>query len=178
MNRKRVQRLMRLMGLTAIYCRPRTSTPHPSHRIYPYLLRDMTINRPNQVWCADITYIPMPHGWAYLVVIMDWFSRFVLAWRLSSTMDDSFCIEALNEALQRGQPEIFNTDQGSQFTGAGFTNILLKFGIKISMEGRGRVLENIFIERFRRSLKYEDIYIKGCMPEWLRLARALGHPKS
>lgn len=159
-DRKRIGRLMRLMGLEAIYCRPKTSQPHPGHRIYPYLLRGITIGRPNQVWCTDITYIRMPKGWAYLVAIMDWHSRYVLAWRISNTLDVKFCIEALQEALLCGKPEIFNTDQGSQFTSDEFTGLLLSHGIKVSMDGRGRFLDNIFIERLWRSVKYEEVYLK------------------
>ncbi len=159
-GRHRVRRLMRLMGLAAIYQAPRTSAPHPEHRIYPYLLKGMAITRPNQVWCADITYIPVQHGFLYLVAIMDWATRYVLSWRLSNTMDARFCVEALNEALARyGKPEIFNTDQGSQFTSADFTNVLKDAGVKISMDGRGRCMDNIFIERLWRSLKYEAVYL-------------------
>ena len=159
-GRHRVRRLMRLMGLEAIYQAPRTSDPHPAHRIYPYLLRGMAINRPNQVWCSDITYIPVQHGFLYLVAIMDWATRHVLAWRLSNTMDTRFCLEALNEALARyGKPEIFNTDQGSQFTSLAFTGALKDAGVAISMDGRGRCMDNIFIERLWRSLKYEAVYL-------------------
>ncbi len=159
-GRHRVRRLMRLMGLSAIYQAPRTSTPHPEHRIYPYLLGNLQISRPNQVWCADITYIPVSRGFLYLMAIMDWATRHVLAWRLSNTMDVRFCVEALNEALARnGKPEIFNTDQGSQFTGFEFTGILKNAEITISMDGRGRCMDNIFIERLWRSLKYEAIYL-------------------
>ena len=155
-----VRRLMRLMGLQAIYQAPRTSKPHPEHRIYPYLLRNMRINRPNQVWCADITYIPVRRGFLYLVAIMDWATRHVLAWRLSNTMDARFCVEALAEALARyGKPEIFNTDQGSQFTSFEFTGVLKDAEITISMDGRGRYMDNIFIERLWRSLKYEAVYL-------------------
>jgi len=161
-GRKRVQRLMRKMGLRAIYQAPRTSKPHPEHRIYPYLLRDLTIGRPNQVWCADITYIAMPKGFLYLVAIMDWSTRAVLSWRLSNTMDTSFCIDALNEALSRyGTPEIFNTDQGSQFTDDDFTAVLKAAKVKISMDGKGRWMDNVFIERLWRSLKYECVYLHG-----------------
>jgi putative transposase len=161
-NRKRVQRLMRKMGIEALGPKPRTTKPAPGHKIFPYLLRNMTIDRPNQVWAADITYIPIGRGFLYLVAIMDWASRAVLAWRLSNTMDVSFCVSALDEALARfGTPEIFNTDQGSQFTSAAFTGTLAKAGIKISMDGRGRWMDNVFIERLWRSLKYEDIYLKG-----------------
>ncbi len=159
-GRHRVRRLMRLMGLQAIYQAPRTSDPHPEHRIYPYLLRNLVIVRPNQVWCADITYIPVQRGFLYLVAIMDWATRHVLAWRLSNTMDASFCVEALNEALARyGKPEMFNTDQGSQFTSFDFTGVLKGAEITISMDGRGRCMDNIFIERLWRSLKYEAIYL-------------------
>lgn len=159
-NRKRVQRLMREMGLEAIWRKPNTSKPHPEHRIYPYLLRGLTIDRPNQVWCADVTYIPMPKGFLYLVAIMDWYSRKVLAWRLSNTMLADFCVDALEEALARhGRPEIFNTDQGSQFTSDDFTGALLEAGVRISMDGKGRFMDNIFCERLWRSLKYEDIYL-------------------
>ena len=159
-GRHRVRRLMRLMGLQAIYQAPRTSDPHPSHRVYPYLLKGMAIERPNQVWCADITYIPVRRGFLYLVAIMDWATRHVLAWRLSNTMDASFCVEALAEALGRyGRPEIFNTDQGSQFTGRDFTGALKDADVAISMDGRGRCMDNIFIERLWRSLKYEAVYL-------------------
>ncbi len=151
---------MRLMGLEAIYQAPRTSMPHPAHRVYPYLLTGMEIDRPNQVWCADITYIPVQHGFLYLVAIMDWATRRVLAWRLSNTLDTRFCLEALNQALARhGRPEIFNTDQGSQFTSFNFTGALKDVGIRISMDGRGRCMDNIFIERLWRSLKYEAVYL-------------------
>ncbi len=159
-GRHRIRRLMRLMGLEAIYRAPRTSDPHPAHRIYPYLLRGMEIDRPNQVWCSDITYIPVQRGFLYLVAIMDWATRHVLAWRLSNTMDTRFCLEALNEALDRyGKPEIFNTDQGSQFTSLAFTGALKDAGVAISMDGRGRCMDNIFIERLWRSLKYEAVYL-------------------
>ncbi len=159
-NRKRVQRLMRLMGIEAIYQKPNTSKPNPEHRIYPYLLRELEISYPNQVWATDITYIPMTKGFLYLIVIMDWHSRKALSWRLSNTMETDFCIEALEEALALyGKPEIFNTDQGSQFTSNSFTAVLKAHDIKISMDGRGRFLDNIFIERLWRSLKYEDVYL-------------------
>ncbi len=159
-NRKRVRRLMRLMGLEAIYQRPRTSDPHPENKVYPYLLRDMTIDRPEQVWCVDITYIPMRKGFLYLVAIMDWASRRVLAWKLSNTMDTDFCIEALDEAMARfGRPEIFNSDQGSQFTSPRFTGRLIDAGVKVSMDGRGRWMDNVFIERLWRSVKYECVYL-------------------
>ena len=159
-GRKRIRRLMRKMGLTPIYQKPRTSEPHPEHRIYPYLLRDVPIDRPDYVWCSDITYIPMRRGFLYLVAIMDWASRKVLAWRLSNSLDTSFCVEALEEALRRfGPPQIFNTDQGSQFTSKDFTDVLKDAGVKISMDGKGRWMDNIFIERLWRTLKYECIYL-------------------
>lgn len=159
-NRKRVRRLMRLMGLEAIYQRPRTSDPHPEHKVYPYLLRDMTIDQPDHVWCADITYLPMRKGFLYLVAIMDWASRRVLAWKLSNTMDTDFCIEALDEAMAKfGKPEVFNTDQGSQFTSPRFTGRLIDAGVKVSMDGRGRWMDNVFIERLWRSVKYECVYL-------------------
>ena len=159
-GRHRVRRLMRLMGLQAIYQAPRTSDPHPEHRIYPYLLRNLEVDRPNQVWCADITYIPVQRGFLYLAAIMDWATRHVLAWRLSNTMDARFCVEALNEALSKyGKPEIFNTDQGSQFTSFDFTGVLKGAEVAISMDGRGRCMDNIFTERLWRSLKYEAIYL-------------------
>jgi len=161
-NRKRVQRLMRTMGLRAIYRRPRTSKPGPSgHKVYPYLLSGMQISRPNQVWAADITYIPMAKGFHYLVAIMDWYTRCVLAWRLSNTLDADFCVEALKEALGKGKPEVFNTDQGSQFTGEGFTGLLEQHGVRISMDGKGRYSDNIFIERLWRTVKYEEVYLKA-----------------
>ncbi len=161
-NRKRVQRLMRVMDIEAIAPKPDTSRREPEHPVYPYLLRNLSICRVNQVWAADITYIPLAHGFAYLVAIMDWHSRRVLSWRLSNTLDSSFCVEALDEALSRfGQPEIFNTDQGSQFTAEAFTSVLLERGIKISMDGKGRCIDNVFIERLWRSLKYEDVYLNG-----------------
>ncbi|MFT9071712.1 IS3 family transposase [Gluconobacter potus] len=159
-GRKRIGRLMARMGLVAIYQKPRTTVPHLEHRTYPYLLRDLTIDRPNQVWCSDITYIPMRRGFLYLTAIMDWATRKVLAWRLSNTMDADFCIEALKEALARyGTPEIFNTDQGSQFTTPRFTEVLQGRQIRISMDGRGRWMDNVFIERLWRSLKYECVYL-------------------
>jgi putative transposase len=161
-NRKRVRRLMRKMGIAALGPKPRTSKPAPGHKIFPYLLRGMAIERPNQVWCADITYIPIGRGFLYLVAVMDWASRAVLAWRLSNTMDVSFCLDALQEALARfGRPEIFNTDQGSQFTSAAFTGALASASVRISMDGRGRWMDNVFIERLWRSLKHEDVYLKG-----------------
>jgi putative transposase len=159
-GRKRIRRLMAKMGLEPIYQRPRTTVPHPDHQIYPYLLREMVIERPNQVWCADITYIPMQRGFLYLVAVMDWATRKVLSWQVSNTMDADFCIEALEEALARfGKPEIFNTDQGSQFTSPQFTGVLRAAGVRISMDGRGRWMDNVFIERLWRSLKYECIYL-------------------
>ena len=159
-GRKRIRRLMATMGLEPIYQRPRTTVPHPEHQIYPYLLREMVIERPNPVWCADITYIPMRRGFLYLVAVMDWASRKVLSWRVSNTMDADFCIEALEEALERfGKPEIFNTDQGSQFTSPRFTGVLREAGVRISMDGRGQWMDNVFIERLWRSLKYECIYL-------------------
>ena len=161
-NRKRMQRLMRQMGIAALGPKPRTTKPAPGHKVFPYLLRGLVIDRPNQVWAADITYLPIGRGFLYLVAIMDWASRAVLAWRLSNTMDSSFCVEALEEALARfGRPEIFNTDQGSQFTSTAFTGVLAQAGVRISMDGRGRWMDNVFIERLWRSLKYEDIYLKG-----------------
>ena len=159
-GRKRVRRLMATMGLAAVYQRPRTTVPHPEHRIWPYLLRDLSIDRPDQVWCADITYIPMRRGFLYLVAVMDWVSRKVLAWRLSNTLDAEFCIDALEEALARhGRPEIFNTDQGSQFTSPRFTGVLTGAGVRVSMDGRGRWMDNVFIERLWRSMKYECVYL-------------------
>ena len=161
-NRKRVQRLMRLMGIEALGPKPDTSKPAPGHKVYPYLLRDLAIERPNHVWAADMTYIPIGSGFLYLMAIIDWASRAVLSWRVSNTMDTSFCVDALEEALARfGRPEIFNTDQGSQFTSAVFTDALAAAGIRISMDGRGRWLDNVFIERLWRSLKYEEVYLKG-----------------
>jgi putative transposase len=161
-NRKRVRRLMRLMGLEAIYQKPNTSQRHPEHKVYPYLLKGLTIDRVNQVWCADITYIPMAKGFVYLVAVMDWFSRRVLSWRLSIGMETDFCVEALEEAMERyGPPEIFNTDQGVQFTSADFIDTLEARGVRVSMDGKGRYLDNIFIERLWRSLKYEEVFIKA-----------------
>jgi putative transposase len=161
-NRKRMQRLMRQMGIAALGPKPRTTKPALGHKVFPYLLRGLVIDRSNQVWASDITYLPIGRGFLYLVAIMDWSSRAVLAWRLSNTMDSSFCVEALEEALARfGVPEIFNTDQGSQFTSTAFTGVLAAAGVRISMDGRGRWMDNVFIERLWRSLKYEDIYLKG-----------------
>lgn len=159
-NHKRVERLMRLMDLQAIYPRKNLSLPNPTYKIYPYLLRGLIIRFPNQVWCADITYVRMRYGFLYLIVIMDWFSRFVLAWELSNTLDVSFCLDALQRALKYTLPQIFNTDQGSQFTSQAFTSILENKQIRISMDGRGRVFDNIFIERLWRTVKYEEIYLK------------------
>lgn len=161
-GRKRVRRLMAKMGLRAVYQRPRTSVPHPEHKVWPYLLRDMAIERPNQVWRADISYIPMRRGFLYLVAIMDWATRRVLAWRLSNTLEVEFCIEALEEAMARhGSPEIFNTDQGSQFTSPRFTEVLTAAKVKSSMDGRGRWIDNVMIERLWRSLKYECVYLNA-----------------
>jgi putative transposase len=159
-NRKRVQRLMRVMGLQALVPGPHTSKPHPEHKVYPYLLRRLDIDRPNQVWAADITYIPLESGWGYLIAIIDWYSRAVLAWQLSNTMTVDFCIDALKDALrEHGKPEIFNSDQGAQFTSPEFTGVLLHEGVALSMDGKGRATDNIFVERLWRSLKYEDVYL-------------------
>ena len=160
-NRKRVRRLMRIMGLKTIYRRPKTSQPTAGHKIYPYLLGGLKITRPNQVWAADITYIPMARGFLYLVAIIDWYSRYVLSWRLSNTLDSGFCVEALEEALSKSKPEIFNTDQGTQFTSEAFTGLLKQHGIKISMDGKGSYNDNLFIERLWRSVKYEEVYLKA-----------------
>ncbi len=160
-NRKRVRRLMRVMGLKAIYRRPRTSLPAPGHKVYPYLLGGMKITRPNQGWAADITYIPMARGFLYLVAIIDVYSRHVLSWRLSNTLEAGFCVEALEAALQKARPEIFNTDQGSQFTGEAFTGLLKSHGIRISMDGKGSYNDNLFIERLWRTVKYEEVYLKA-----------------
>jgi putative transposase len=160
-NRKRVRRLMILMGLKAIYRRPLTSRPAPGHKVYPYLLGGLAVTRPNQVWAADITYIPMARGSMYLVAIIDWYSRYVLAWRLSNTLEADFCVEALKEALRKGKPEIFNTDQGSQFTGKAFTETLEQHGIRISMDGKGSYNDNLFIERLWRTVKYEEVYLRA-----------------
>lgn len=169
-NRKRVQRLMRILGLAGMAPGPATSRPHPEHKIYPYLLRGVAVVRPNQVWSTDITYIRLEHGFAYLVAVIDWYSRRVLAWRISNTLEAQFCVDCLKDALRtHGKPEVFNTDQGSQFTSEAFTRVLLDEGIAISMDGRGRALDNIFVERLWRSVKYEDIYLKGyaSMPKLL-----------
>jgi putative transposase len=160
-NRKRVRRLMRVRGLEAIYPKPRPSTAGKGHRIYPYLLRGVKVGRPDQVWSTDITYVPMASGFMYLAAVIDWFSRYVIAWRLSNTLDGSFCLEMLEEALRSGKPEVFNTDQGVQFTASAFTGRLELAGVAVSMDGRGRALDNVFVERLWRSVKYEDIYIRG-----------------
>ena len=159
-NRKRVQRLMRQMGLEGLFPGRKTTLPAAEHKVYPYLLRGLTIDRPDQVWCSDITYVPLRYGYLYLVAVMDWFSRHVLAWRLSNTLEATFCIEAVEAALGQRRPEIFNTDQGAQFTSEAFTSVLQQNRVAISMDGRGRVTDNIFIERLWRSLKYEEIYLK------------------
>ena len=161
-GRKRVQGLMQRMGLEAIYQRPRTSRSHPAHRVYPYLLRGLVVDRPNQVWAVDITYIPVHGGYVYLCAIIDWYSRAVLAWELSSTLDADFCVAALRAALAKhGIPEIFNTDQGAQFTSEDFTGVLLEHKVRISMDGRGRCLDNVFVERLWRTLKYEEVYLRA-----------------
>ena len=165
-NRKRVQRLMRQMGLEAIYAKPRTTVRCPQHKIYPYLLRDVEIKRRNQVWSTDITYIPLRGGYVYLTAVIDWYSRYVLTWRLSNSLDSRFCIEALEEALASGQPEIFNTDQGVQFTSMAFTSCLESRGVAISMDGRGRALDNVFVERLWRTVKYEEVYLKDYDDAW------------
>jgi putative transposase len=158
-NRKRVQRLMRLMGLEAVYPKPRLSLGGAGHKVYPYLLRNVTIERVNQVWSTDITYIPMPNGFMYLTAVMDWYSRYVLSWRLSNTLDVDFCLEALEEALSRSCPEIFNTDQGVQFTSPSYTSRIEAAGARVSMDGKGRCLDNVFVERLWRTVKYEEIYL-------------------
>jgi putative transposase len=161
-GRVRARTLMRRMGIEALYRRPRTTKPAPGHRIYPYLLRDMAVNRPNQVWAADITYIPMARGFVYLVVVLDWFTRRALSWRVSITLDADFCVEAVEEALARhGKPEIFNTDQGTQFTSHDFTGLLLNHEIRISMDGKGAWRDNVFVERLWRTVKYEEVYLKA-----------------
>jgi putative transposase len=159
-NHKRVARLLRTMGLETIYPHPRTSQPHPEHRVYPYLLRGIPSSRVNQVWSTDITYIRLHAGFIYLVAVMDWFSRYVLSWAVSITMDVGFCLEALDQALEVAQPDIFNTDQGAQFTSIDFTGRLQAAGIRISMDGRGRALDNVFVERLWRTVKYEEVYLK------------------
>lgn len=158
-NRKRIQRLMRKMGIQGLAPGPNTSKTHPEHKIYPYLLRDLPIRNVNQVWSTDLTFIPMPRGYMYLVAVIDWHSRYVLSWELSNTQDTDFCLRALETALKQGKPDIFNSDQGSQFTSKAFTGMLLEQEIKISMDGRGRCLDNIFVERLWRSVKYENIYL-------------------
>jgi len=165
-NRKRIARLMRLMGLEAVYPKRRTTRPAAGHKIYPYLLRNLAITRPDQVWASDITYVPLRHGFLYLMAVMDWFSRYVLAWRLSNTLEGSFCLEALDEALARARPEIFNSDQGSQFTAAAFTARLQAADVAISMDGRGRAMDNVFVERLWRSVKYEEVYLKDYVDGW------------
>jgi putative transposase len=161
-GRRHVKTLMRRMGIEALFRRPRTTKPEPGHKVYPYLLRGMEITRPNQVWAMDITYIPMARGFVYLAVVLDWFSRRVLSWQLSITMEEAFCVETLEDALARhGKPEIFNTDQGSQFTGAAFTGVLIKNGIAISMDGKGAWRDNVFVERLWRSVKYEEVYLRA-----------------
>jgi putative transposase len=159
-NRKRVQRLMRLMGLEAVYPKPKLSGGR-KHKVYPYLLRGVSIERPDQVWSSDITYVGLPGGFMYLTAVIDWYSRYVLSWELSNTLDGSFCIDALEEALARRRPEVFNTDQGTQFTAEAFTGRLLSAGVKVSMDGKGRCLDNVFVERLWRSVKYEDVYVRG-----------------
>jgi putative transposase len=159
-GRRHVATLMRKMGIAALYRKPKTSTPHPAHRIYPYLLRDLTIDRPNQVWATDITYLPMAKGFLYLCAVIDWHSRRVLSWRLSNTLTADFCVEAVQEAVERhGAPEIFNTDQGCQFTSDDFTGVLKQHGIRISMDGKGRWVDNVFVERLWRTVKYEEVYL-------------------
>jgi putative transposase len=170
-NRKRVQRLMRLMGVEAIYPRRRTTWPGLGHKIYPYLLRNVAIQRPDQVWSTDITYVPLRHGFLYLVAVMDWFSRHVLAWRLSNTLSGGFCLEALEQALDAATPEIFNSDQGCQFTAAAFTSRLEERGVAVSMDGRGRALDNVFVERLWRSVKYEEVYLRDYVDGWEAEAR-------
>jgi putative transposase len=160
-NRKRVQRLLRLMGLEAIYPKPRLRAARAGHRVYPYLLRNVSIQRPDQVWSTDITYVPLACGFMYLAAVLDWYSRYVIAWRLSNTLDGSFCLEMLDEALGRGRPEVFNTDQGVQFTAQAWTGRLEAAGVAVSMDGRGRCLDNVFVERLWRTVKYEDIYLRG-----------------
>jgi putative transposase len=165
-NRKRIGRLMRVMGIEAIYPKRRTTWPGAGHKIYPYLLRNVEVARPDQVWASDITYVPLRHGFLYLVAVMDWYSRYVLSWRLSNTLTGGFCLEALDEALSRGRPEIFNSDQGSQFTAAAFTSRLESLGVAISMDGRGRAIDNVFIERLWRSVKYEEVYLRDYTDGW------------
>jgi putative transposase len=157
-NRKRVRRLMRLMGLEAVYPKPKLSGPGRGHKVFPYLLRGVKVERPDQVWSTDITYVPLAKGFMYLAAVIDWYSRYVVAWRLSNTLDGSFCLEMLEEALALGRPEVFNTDQGVQFTAEAFTGRLLSAGVRVSMDGKGRCLDNVFVERLWRTVKYEDIY--------------------
>jgi putative transposase len=160
-NRKRVQRLLRVMGLEAIYPKPRLSAAGRGHKVFPYLLLDVAVGRPDQVWSADITYVPLASGFMYLAATIDWYSRLVVAWRLSNTLDGSFCLDMLEEALGRGRPDVFNTDQGVQFTAAAWTTRLESAGVAVSMDGRGRCLDNVFVERLWRSVKYEDVYLRG-----------------
>ena len=177
-NRKRVQRLMRLMGMEAIYPKPKLSQPGQGHKVFPYLLRGVTIDRVDQVWSTDITYVPLATGFMYLAAVIDWYSRYVLAWRLSNTLDGSFCLDMLEEALGRGRPKVFNTDQGVQFTAAAWTGRLESAGVAVSMDGKGRCLDNVFVERLWRSVKYEDIYVWGyeSVPELrLGLERYFGY---
>jgi putative transposase len=173
-NRKRVQRLLRIMGLEAIYPKPRLSAPGAGHRVYPYLLRGVAVERPGHVWSADITYLPLPGGFMYLAATIDWYSRLVVAWRLSNTLDGSFCLEMLEAALAAGTPEVFNTDQGVQFTAQAWTDRLEGAGVAVSMDGRGRAADNVFVERLWRSVKYEDVYLRGyeSVPELDRGLRA------
>jgi putative transposase len=172
-NRKRVQRLMRLMGLEAIYPKPKLSLAGSGHKVFPYLLRNVAIERVDQVWSTDITYIGLPSGFMYLAAVIDWFSRYVIAWRLSNTLDGSFCLDMLDEALALGRPEVFNTDQGVQFTAEAFTSRLVKAGVAVSMDGKGRCLDNIWVERLWRTVKYEDVYIR-CYETVPRLTQGMG----
>jgi putative transposase len=165
-NRKRIQRLMRVMGIEAIYPKRRTTWPGAGHKIYPYLLRNVEVTRPDHVWSSDITYVPLRHGFMYLVAVMDWYSRYVLSWRLSNTLTGDFCMETLDEALTQAKPEIFNSDQGSQYTAETFTSRLENAGVAISMDGRGRAIDNVFIERLWRSVKYEEVYLKDYTGGW------------
>jgi putative transposase len=165
-NHKRIERLMRIMGIQAIFPKKRMSVPNKEHTVYPYLLRDMTISAPNEVWTTDLTYVRMRKGFIYLVAVMDWFTRYVLSWKISTTLDAAFCIDALERSLEAGRPKIFNSDRGSQFTGREFTGILEAQGISISMDGRGRVFDNIFIERLWRTVKYEEVYLKDYVDVW------------
>jgi putative transposase len=171
-NRKRVQRLMRLMGLEAIYPKPKLSVPGQGHKVFPYLLRNVKIDRVDQVWSTDITYVPMPQGFMYLAAVIDWYSRYVIAWRLSNTLDGAFCLDLLDEALAQGRPEVFNTDQGAQFTAEAFTSRLVSAGVAVSMDGKGRCLDNIFVERLWRTVKYEEIYLH-CYEMVLQLSTGL-----